>query len=33
MIDHLLERGPLELRYRDFDWAIDRLTRLSERDR
>jgi hypothetical protein len=33
MIDHLLEAGPLELRYRDFDWAIDRLTRLSERGR
>jgi hypothetical protein len=32
MIDHLLQRGPRELRYRDFDWAIDRLTRLSERD-
>ncbi|MGA8089538.1 MAG: aldolase [Terracidiphilus sp.] len=31
MIDHLLEAGPLELRYRDFDWAIDRLTQLSER--
>jgi hypothetical protein len=31
MIDHLLEAGPLELRYRDFDWAIDRLAQLSER--
>jgi hypothetical protein len=31
MIDHLLETKPLELRYRDFDWAIDRLSLLSQR--
>lgn len=33
MIDHLLECGAFELRYRDLDWAIDRLTRLSDRGR
>lgn len=30
MIDHLLGAGTLELRYHDFDWAIDRLERLAE---
>jgi hypothetical protein len=30
-IDHLLETKPLELRYRDFNWAIDRLSLLSQR--
>jgi hypothetical protein len=33
MIDHLLEGGVLELRYKDFDWAIDRLAQLAERGR
>jgi len=31
MIDHLLEAGTLELRYKTLDWAIDRLTLLAER--
>ena len=33
MINHLLDVGPLELRYRDFSWAIDRLEQLAERGR
>jgi hypothetical protein len=28
-IDHLLERGTLELRYGDLDWAVERLGRLA----
>jgi hypothetical protein len=31
MIDHLLAAGTLELRYKNLDWAIDRLRRLAER--
>jgi hypothetical protein len=31
MIDHLLDAGALELRYNDFNWAIERLTQLAER--
>lgn len=33
MIDHLLDRGTLELRYTDLAWAVDRLCQLAERGR
>ena len=33
MIDHLLDSGAMELRYSNFDWAIDRLAQLAERGR
>ena len=31
MIDHLLDGGAFELRYNDFNWAIERLAQLAER--
>jgi hypothetical protein len=31
MIDRLLDCGPLELRYRDLGWAVERLAQLAER--
>jgi HPr Serine kinase C-terminal domain len=31
MIDRLLDSGPLELRYNDLDWAVERLAQLAER--
>jgi hypothetical protein len=31
MIDHLLAAGTLELRYKNLDWAIERLSLLAER--
>jgi hypothetical protein len=33
MIDSLLRSGALELRYTDLNWAIERLTRLTEEGR
>lgn len=33
MIDHLLEAGALELRYKHLDWAIERLSLLADRGR
>jgi hypothetical protein len=31
MIDRLLECGPLELRYNDLNWAVERLAQLADR--
>src|SRR5215831_2561159 len=33
MIEHLLDAGALELRYSNFEWAVDRLAQLAERGR
>lgn len=33
MIEHLLDGGAMELRYSNFDWAIDRLAQLAESGR
>jgi hypothetical protein len=33
MIENLLDTGALELRYSNFEWAIDRLAQLAERGR